>query len=367
MQVPKTPQLLDLSITARCNLRCRYCYHFTGPGDVSQDLPTADWLRFFEELGRLAVLRVGLEGGEPFMRPDLPELVEGIVRNRMRFHILTNGTLITDEAAKFLAHTRRCDYVQVSLDGPRPEIHEVCRGTGTFSRALAGLDTLRRHGVPVTVRMTLTPFNVEELPAMARFLLEDLGLPSFSTNAAGFLGQCRTRRYEVQLSVAERTRAMALLWELEQKYPGRLVAQAGPLANVRTWTQVLKTRERGGTWDRPGGYLVGCNCVFGKLAVRADGAVIPCTMLAHLELGHIHRDDLGDIWLNHPVLLRLRARRRISLHEFEFCRDCAFVAYCTGSCPGVTYNHLGTLDHPNPDDCLQRFLAEGGRLPHVQP
>ena len=127
---------MEIAITGKCNLRCLYCFHFTSAMDVPQDLPTGEWLTFFEELGRLAVLRVVLEGGEPFIRPDLPEIVEGIVKNRMRFNILSNGTLITDDMAAFLASTRRCEGVQVSIDGSRPETHDACRGQGNFDRAL---------------------------------------------------------------------------------------------------------------------------------------------------------------------------------------------------------------------------------------
>ena len=47
-------------------------------------------------------MEVTLAGGEPFIREDLKEIIGGIVRNRMRFAILSNGTLITDEMAAFL-------------------------------------------------------------------------------------------------------------------------------------------------------------------------------------------------------------------------------------------------------------------------
>jgi MoaA/NifB/PqqE/SkfB family radical SAM enzyme len=105
MKVMKSPRSVDLSITNRCNLRCTYCSHFTGAGDVGQDLPIEEWLQFFEELKLCAVMNVTIGGGEPFCRKDLSELIEGIVRNRMRFNILSNGTLVTDEFADFLAST----------------------------------------------------------------------------------------------------------------------------------------------------------------------------------------------------------------------------------------------------------------------
>ncbi|TFH33417.1 MAG: radical SAM protein, partial [Anaerolineales bacterium] len=80
--VMRMPRNVDVEITARCNLRCRYCYFFNNPEVEYRDLPTEKWLTFFDELGRSGVMRLTLAGGEPFIREDLPELWEGIVRNR---------------------------------------------------------------------------------------------------------------------------------------------------------------------------------------------------------------------------------------------------------------------------------------------
>ncbi len=85
MRLMRTPNMIDIDITNRCNLRCRYCYHFESPGDAGRDLPAEEWCSFFEELNRCAVTEVTLAGGEPFIREDLREIVNGIVRNRMRF------------------------------------------------------------------------------------------------------------------------------------------------------------------------------------------------------------------------------------------------------------------------------------------
>ena len=171
MKVMRSPFSVEVAITGKCNLRCLYCFHFTSALDVPQDLPTEEWLTFFEELGRLAVLSVTLEGGEPFIRPDLPEIIEGIVKNRLRFEILSNGTLITDDIAAFLASTRRCNSVQVSIDGSKPETHDACRGKDNFYKATKGIEHLQRHGVKVSVRVTINRFNLEDLPEVARFLV----------------------------------------------------------------------------------------------------------------------------------------------------------------------------------------------------
>ncbi len=358
-----TPRSVDLAITNQCNLRCTYCSHFTSAGDVGDDLPTEEWLRFFEELNRCAVMDVILQGAEPFCRESLKQLIQGIVRNRMRFTILSNGTLITDEMASFLASTYRCDAVQISIDGSTPKIHDACRGKGNFVRAMEGIKILRRHDLPVSVRVTVHKHNLKDLEDIARFLLEEVGLPSFSTNSASFMGLCRYNAEEVQLSLEDRVMAMETLLRLHRKYNGRINAEAGPLAEAETWLEMEKARQERRERMPGRGFLTGCGGPMTKLAVRADGVIVPCIQMSHIELGRINRDDLHEVWQNHPELKRLRERRNIPLSDFEFCKGCDYIPYCTGNCPALAYTILGEENHPSPDACLRKFLEEGGRLP----
>lgn len=365
MKLMKTPRSVDLSITNRCNLRCKYCSHFTSPGDVGQDLPSEEWVKFFAELNRCAVLRVCLQGGEAFFRSDLKELIEGIVLNRMRFSILTNGTLITDELADFLASTGRCEEVQVSIDGSTPSVHDSFRGKGSFLKAIEGIKVLRKYNIPVTVRVTIHKKNVRNLEEIAKLLLEKIGLPGFSTNSAGHMGLCRQNAGQIQLNVEERSLAMEALLRLNKKYHGRIEAMAGPLAEAHDWREMEKAR-REGEKNIPGrGYLTSCGGVMEKIAVRADGVMVPCIQISHIELGRINRDDLQEVWQNHPELNRLRERQNISLSEFESCRGCDYINYCAGGCPAQAYTITGSEYHPDPNNCLKRFLEEGGKLPEI--
>ena len=363
MKVMKTPRSVDLAITNRCNLRCTYCSHFTSAGDVGEDLPREEWLTFFEELNRCAVMEVILQGAEPFCREDIKELIQGIVRNRMRFNILSNGTLISEEIAAFLASTGRCDGVQVSIDGSTPKTHDACRGQGNFLRAMEGIKILQRHGAPVSVRVTIHRHNVKDLEDVARLLLEEIRLSSFSTNSASLMGLCRYNAEEVQLTVEERSFAMETLLRLHEKYNGRISANAGPLADAKMWLEMEKARQERRERMPGRGCLTGCGGPMSKLAVRADGVIVPCIQMSHIELGRINRDDLHEVWENHPELNRLRERRNIPLSDFEFCKGCDYIPYCTGNCPALAYTVLGEENHPSPDACLRKFLEEGGRLP----
>ena len=101
IQVMPSPQHLDIAITGKCNLACEYCFYADEmPG--RSDLPTERWLAFFEELGRLEVMNVTLTGGEVFSRSDLFELIDSLVANRMRYSLLSNGTLISEKTVKQL-------------------------------------------------------------------------------------------------------------------------------------------------------------------------------------------------------------------------------------------------------------------------
>ena len=264
----KTPKSVDLEITNRCNLRCKYCSHFTSAGDVDQDLSTEEWLRFFEELNRCAVMDVCLQGGEPFIHDDFKELVEGVVKNRMRFSILSNGTLITDEMAEFLASTGRCNSIQVSIDGSVDTTHDAFRGKGNFFKAVSGLKSLMKYNLPATVRVTIHRKNVRELEAISEFLLEEIGLPAFSTNSASHLGLCRQNAEQVQLTAEERTLAMETLLRLTKKYNGRISAQAGPLAEGRGWLKMVDAREKGVERLPNRGYLTGCGGFLSKMAIQ---------------------------------------------------------------------------------------------------
>jgi SynChlorMet cassette radical SAM/SPASM protein ScmE len=360
--IMRSPRSVDIEVTSKCNLKCLYCYYFDNPAVSYQDLPTEEWLTFFDELGRIAVMDVCLAGGEPFLRSDFKDLLEGIVNNRMRFSILSNGSFIDDDIVEFIVGTKRCNQVQVSIDGASAADHDSCRGKGSFESAVRGIKTLQMHGVPVGVRVTIHHHNVGVLDKITNFLLDDLGLQGFSTNSAGYLGSCRKNAEDVLLTVEDRQIAMSTLLRLDEERSGRISAASGPLAEARLWRDMDEARIKNALPFPNGGHLTACGCTNHRIAVRSDGTIVPCSMLAHMNLGRINRDSLQDIWLRSPELNMLRMRRKIPLSNFEFCGGCPYIPYCTGSCPGSAFSITGQVNHPSPDACLRNFLAEGGRV-----
>ena len=360
--VMRAPRKVHLDITARCNLRCRYCYFFANEQVLYEDLPTAEWLTFIDEMGRAGVMEAIIAGGEPFIREDLPELLDALVAARMRFSLLSNGGLITPELAAKVAATGRCNFVQVSLDAARPELHDAARGRGSWEGAVRGLRVLGEAGVNRTVRVTIHRHNVDDLEAVATFLLEDLGLSGFGTNAAGYLGACRQHSDSLLLTSEQRTQAMRTLVKLTERYPGRIQAAAGPLAEARMWREMEQLRQAGAPQSARGGRLTACGCVHAELTVRSDGAYVACSMLPQMVVGRINVDPLLDVWQHAPALIAMRTRSTIPLSSFAECAACGWQPYCTGNCPGLAYSLTGQVDHPSPDACLRRYVAAGGQL-----
>jgi SynChlorMet cassette radical SAM/SPASM protein ScmE len=363
MQVMSTPRHVDIAITGKCNLACQYCF-YADEMTARGDLPTSRWLDFFAELGRLGVMTVCLTGGEVFTRPDLFELIDGLIANHMRYSLLSNGTLISEQMlAQFAVGKRRqrLDSIQVSIDGSAGEVHDRSRPK-SFTRALRGLKLLKEAGYPLTVRVTVNRFNVDDLENVAQLLLEEIGLPGFSTNEAYACGATERAEDGIMLTPAQREQAMQMLARLEERYPGQISATAGPQVLARELKSMDELLAAGQT-SLPGrGTLAACGGVFSQLAVLHDGIIVPCHMLSTLHLGEIGIDDLQQLWLHHPTMTALRQRRTIPLSALASCQGCPYQGFCTGGCPGGAMQANGDFNTRNPQDCY-RILK--GEEPHA--
>ena len=357
------PQSVDISLTGRCNLRCRYCFYNDEMVALS-DLPTGRWLAFFQELGGLAVQRVTLSGGEVFTRPDLFELIDAIIANRMRYSLLTNGTLITKETiAAFAAGKRRLrlDSIQVSIDGSCAAVHNKSRPPDSFDRALLGLRLLHEAGFPVTVRVTVNHHNIHDLENIAALLLDDLGLPGFSTNEAEQMGTARCHGQDVLLTEEERRQAAAALSALARRYENRISAAAGPLALANHFSDIDKRLARGETEMAGRGTLSSCGGVFSKMAVLHDGTMVPCNLLPSLAMGSIGAAPLRQAWQHHPAINTVRRRRQIPLESLDGCGDCAYTGFCAGGCPASALAKFARLNAADPAVCYRRYRQQGER------
>ena len=168
---------LRLSVTDRCNMRCRYCM----PEDEYVWLPRSSILSF-EELTRLARVfgslgarKVRLTGGEPLLRHDLPSLVQMLAREPLveDLALTTNGLLLASQAdALFRAGLGR---VTVSLDTLRPERMARFARTERHADVLSGIRTARAagfHSVKLNA-VIVRGFNDDELLDLLAFAIAE--------------------------------------------------------------------------------------------------------------------------------------------------------------------------------------------------
>jgi SynChlorMet cassette radical SAM/SPASM protein ScmE len=278
----------------------------------------------------------------------------------MRYRILSNGTLITENIlTQFEIGKRRTrlDSIQVSIDGSTAEIHNKSR-PGSFDRAMNGLRLLVENNFPVTVRMTINKHNVDDLENVARLLLEDLGLPSFGTNEAFPRGSGKCTGESVILTREQRQGAMDILVALNKKYEGRINAQAGPLALARELADIKQGMARGERGKPGRGRLSACGGVFTRMFINHSGTFFPCTMLTSMPMGKVGTDDLKDAWLNHPSISTVRERRSIPTKTLDTCRDCIYAGFCTAGCPAMAFNATDQLNARDPMSCYRIHLGE---------
>ena len=164
---------LRISVTDRCNMRCRYCM----PEAEYVWLPRESILTF-EELDRLAgifaglgVRKLRLTGGEPLLRHDLPALVRRLARHEPieDLALTTNGILLARSAPALReAGLRR---VTVSLDTLRPERMVVFARSARHAEVLEGIAAARAAGFD-SVKLNavvIRGYNDDELLELLEF------------------------------------------------------------------------------------------------------------------------------------------------------------------------------------------------------
>jgi cyclic pyranopterin phosphate synthase len=168
----RTVRDLRISVTDRCNLRCRYCMPAEGMDWLSRgDLLTYEEI---ERVARVCVERFGfdgirLTGGEPTMRAHLPVLVEKLARLGTDLSLTTNGATLGLLAGDLRAAGLR--RVNISLDSLRPDTFFEVTRRHALGQVLDGIDAAVASGFsPVKVNCVLVRgVNDDEIVDFATF------------------------------------------------------------------------------------------------------------------------------------------------------------------------------------------------------
>lgn len=158
-----------------CNLACDYCCARSSPRAARRALGADRVRRLAGEAVDAGVSELVLTGGEPFLLPDIDDLVTACTA-ALPTTLLTNAMLF---AGRRLERLRRMDpsrlALQVSLDSATPRMHDQHRGAGSWERAVAGIRTAQREGFRVRVAATLPADQTHQVRPFRDFL-DSLGI-----------------------------------------------------------------------------------------------------------------------------------------------------------------------------------------------
>lgn len=162
-----------LEVTARCNLRCRFCFASAGGHGVDPDLATLE-RAYRALLAAGGPCNIQLSGGEPTLRDDLPEIIAlGRSLDFDFFQLNTNGVRLAhdDRYVRRLAEAGLgCVFLQ--FDGVSDEAHRALRGLGLSQTKRAAIAACVEHGLGVVLVPTVVPgVNDHELGAIVDFAL----------------------------------------------------------------------------------------------------------------------------------------------------------------------------------------------------
>lgn len=302
---------LFFEITSRCNLLCKHCgSRCTSKGD---SLSVGDVEKTLMSL-RSEHPMICLTGGEPVMHSDFFEIAECVHSMGFSWGMTTNATLISEDIA-FKLREAGMSTVSVSLDGMEHS-HDMLRGqSGSWRRAIDGLQALQKAGFHPQVTTVLHKENMDDLKPLY-VLLCDMGISS---------------------------------WRPINVEPiGRTCESGNLLLNADQFTQLLSfIREKRFDPDCDMEVTFGCShylgienermvrdhyflCGAGILVagVRCNGDICACLDIENrqdLVQGNIRKDNFMDVWNK-----GFRIFRRDRTSDCSKCIDCSERFICGG-------------------------------------
>ncbi len=214
----KKPFIIFWELTRACLLACKHCRAKAQKKRHPDELRTEEAFDVIEQIkdfGKPYPLIV-LTGGDPLMRDDLFDIISYATGNGLRVAIAFSGTkLATKEKLRKLKDSG-VSRVAISLDGSKAEIHDYFRGvSGTFETSLRILNMCKELEIPRQVNTTVTKFNVNDLPNIARICIEkDVTLWDVF-----FLVPTGRAKAEYMLSAQEFEDVLSWLYDVAKKTP----------------------------------------------------------------------------------------------------------------------------------------------------
>ncbi|MGH7321746.1 MAG: radical SAM protein [Candidatus Rokuibacteriota bacterium] len=347
-----TAYAVSWNLTQRCNLFCAHCYLSAAPGaDAAEELSTAECRRVMADIARINPnVFLILTGGEPLLRKDIFDLAAEGRDHGFTVVLGTNGVLLREKQAR-LMRAHGVQGASLSLDSTDPVKHDRFRHLpGAWQGAVLATRALRDEGLDFSIHMSVTDWNVAEIPAMID-LARDLGARVLNffflvrTGRGAELTDITPGQYEEILTYLARVqgvgngdggagRAPSVFegredpWSVPAGRSGELLIRAKCAPHFRRVLYQLDPRS-----PLLANYAHG-SCPAGKYYCRITptGDVTPCPYLP-VAAGNLRDVGFAELWERGQVFTDLREARlggRCGACEFrEICGGCRCRAYAT--------------------------------------
>jgi len=329
------PSIVVLHTSNACNMRCTYCYANATVGRT-MSMTTARRVidRVWEHSNHPCILE--FHGGEPllnfgFIRQAIDYASTKTTddgRQMFSYSLQTNGTLITNEVADFLAD--RHVSTGVSIDG-FASVHDAARvfpdGTGSYQQVVAGIQRLQSAGVSFSVLCVIKELSaVDDLLQFAEaHNLDSIKISNYVRQGRAVL--------EAPLNWSCEdfsARVLALIDRIIDH--NRSASSRIHILNVSLLLRKILTGESGSICMR-----FPCGAGDSMIAIDIDGSVYPCEEMvgkSELVIGNIE-DSSVEQMLSDGVAIQLRNR---AINQFEECKNCYLKSICPVNCANQSYN-----------------------------
>jgi pyrroloquinoline quinone biosynthesis protein E len=321
------PYNLVAELSYRCPLRCVYCSNPLDWAGVRDGLDAAAWGRVFREAAELGVVHVGLTGGEPGARRDLPEIVAAASAAGLYTHLVTAGIPLGAEGLPALCEAGLRS-VQLSLQDAEASAADAIAGACAHERKLAFAEAVRARGLPLSLNVVLHRHNLARVPELVA-LAQRLGAHRLELANVQFYGTALANRDALMP-----TRA-ALEEAARSVRAARGQAGAPEIVFVRPDHHTGRPKPCMGGWGRR------------TLVVNPAGLVLPChaaAQLPGLEFFSVREHALAACWAAAPGMNAFRGEAWMQ----EPCRSCPERANDFGGCRCQAYLLAGDAAATDP-------------------
>lgn len=365
---PYTVYSVSWNLTQRCNLECAHCYMsaFTG-ADTRAELTTAECRRVLDEIAQVNPnVFLILTGGEPLLRKDLWEIAAGAAERRFTTVLGTNGVLLREREAALMRQHGVLG-ASISLDSTDAARHDAFRHLpGAWQGAVRATRVLRDAGLDFSLHMSVTDWNVSEVPAMID-LARELG-----ARVLNFFFLVRTGRGQnlSDIHAGEYERILTYLVQVQDAGPNERFEDPWSTPIGRADGLLIRAKcaphFRRILWQRNPrspllkNYAHG-SCPAGKYYCRItpEGDVTPCPYMP-VAVGNVRRTSFAELWRSAPEFGDLR-RSKLGGR----CGACEFSKLC-GGCRCRAYATYGDYLAEDPA-CAYQPGAHGGQVIELPP